>query len=180
MFNGASAFQLKYRPSAENIRTNGVIETAPFQLMFSQVDLGVPQRPPTSGSGPNVGYASYQFTRPDGVRLGLGRLTLRCGDGVTMSSRYSAAPPDPAVQAPASFHAPFFNQAEYQCLQDIRRDSRFRFSVAEDDDSEPFVVVDGPIELDWAMAEVERLWRSDLDRAERGLCRIMAPPPPPF
>lgn len=178
MFNGASEFQLKYRP--QSVRTHGVTETAPFQLMFSQVRLEPPLRTPDSGTGPNVGFANYQFTRPDGVRTGLGRLILRCGDGATLSMRYSSAPPDPSLRVPVSFHAPFYNQAEYQCLMDIRRDGRFAFSVAESDEAEPFVTIDSPIELDWAMREVERRWRADLARAERGECRIVPSPPPPF
>jgi hypothetical protein len=180
MFGGSPEFTLAYRPTTSSIRMVGVTETAPFHLLFSQLGIEGPPVGQTGVSTSHLGYTGYQFRKPDGVRLGTGKLMVECGGGVVLNAAFSAQPPSDAMQNPVTFHLPFLNQPEDRCMQELLRDGRFRFTIAEQDLASPSVVIEDRLDLKWALSEVERIWRAGLIGAEQGRCQIYPAPPPPF
>lgn len=175
LFGGSSEFTLFFRPAESDIRTHGVTITAPFELMLSSLDL-------EGRTTPQIGFRNYEFRQSDGVRIGLGRLSVHCGEGATLSATYSTGSPPDTVRVPITFHAPFFIQRALipQCLRDIEAAGRVRLVVAETATADPRVVIDGPIPLTRAIAEARRRWTAETTRARHGSCRMPPVPPPPF
>mgnify|MGYP004497774587 CR=1 FL=1 len=180
MFNGHPEFSLVYQPPAASVRTHGVSMTASFQLRFGQLDLRPFRTRPPDLSGPLLGYANYEFRKPDGTRLGLGAIRFDCGGGTILNARYSSEPPRGDLKVPISFPQPFHNQPVAACLSELQAHGRFGFRVGEHSADDPFVTIGGEIPFARALSEAERIWRNELARAERGECRIAPPPPPPF
>jgi hypothetical protein len=180
MFDGSPEFTLKYQPPSERVATHGVKMTAPFQLMFTQMDF----QPLTTGAsglaGPHVGYTNYEFRKPDGARLGTGAMKLECGKGTVLSARYSAEPPGNHIKVPTTFHLPYLGKFEQDCLRELRSNGRFKFTVAERDFNQPAVVIEDRMRLQWAISKVHKLWRGELKKAKQGRCKLSPPPPPPF
>lgn len=178
MYGGSREFTLTYRPGEDEIRLEGVSDAAPFRFRFGglHVDLSGPLR--TGTTAPSIGLAGYRFTRPDGSRIGLGSMRMDCGEGIVLRARFSTQ--GSASDAPLTIFTPFLNQREHECVLQLAADGQFSFSLAESDDAEPWLYVEGRMELGWALAETERVWRSELDRAGRGECRLSPHVPPPF
>jgi len=178
MFDGARDFSLNYRPREGTLVTNRVKETAPFRLMFT--DLHLADEPNQSGlAGAHVGFNGFRFVNEQGLAIGTGAIRMECGEGVILTATYGTQR-RAADAVPITFHLPFLNQSEQQCVKALRGDGWFRFTVAEDDTSPAYVVVEDRIKLSWAVAEADRIWRAELHREKNGLCRLMPPPPPPF
>lgn len=180
MFDGAPDFTLKYEPPSSAVDARGVTMTAPFQMMFSQMNFDVDAVGRNPLAGPHVGFTNFEFRRPDNTRLGLGNLRLDCGDGTVLDKTFSADGPPDHIRVPITFHSPFLNQPEQRCLREIERTGRFRFTISERDPNRPSVIIQGRMPLRWAIAEVRRLWEDGLSRSAQGRCRLLPAPPPPF
>lgn len=176
MFDGASDFSLTYRPPAQRVRTAGVTQTGSFHFIFSQMAFE-PEAVARKGFvGPQVGFGQYRFIKPDGLHLGVGVPRLACGGGIVMTNDFSKSGPPPS-DVPVTFFSPFFAQDQKGCIAQLSRDGRYRFTVTEQAGAPPAVVIEDRIDLKWALAKAERFWRSDLQAARKGACRLAAPPP---
>ena len=181
MFDGAPNFSLAYQPEADSVKTVGLQATSEFRLLFSDIHLADQTGALGPRSGAHVGFDGYRFVRPDGFAMGVDNLKLECGGDTVLARAYPHADPSRAGDAvPINFALPFFNQPEQRCIRELREDGSFRFTAADDPEATLSVIIEDRLDLDWAVAEAERIWRAEIDRSRDGLCSLMPSPPPPF
>ncbi len=180
MFDGASEFELTFEPPASAIRTRDVTPSAPFRLVFSQMDLSPRSNWGTPLGSPHLGYSSHEFLTPDGKRIGAGTVRFECGGGQILSGSYHPTAPPTGISRPVFVQTQFVGQGEYRCLSKMHESERFKLTITEHGLTEPAIVIEGELPLQWALGEVERVWRSRLEDAEKGRCRLVPHPPPPF
>lgn len=179
MFDGSSEFTLKFQPP-NPVMATGVKMTAPFQLMISQMDFRAPTAAQSVLAGPHIGFTNYEFRKPDGTRLGIGALNLECGKGTVIRANYSPEPPPEHVKVPVTFHLPFLGQAEQQCLRELQESQHFKFTISQRNPNEPWLVIEDRMPLRWATSKAQKAWRTGLEQAKQGRCRLASRPPPPF
>jgi hypothetical protein len=181
MEEGSPTFWLTYDvPGSSAAVRDAVLAAAPVQVTFGRVDA------PHGAMGLLIGYANLDLRDLNGHRLEPEAYRLECGEGaaLTRSIKDSATrslPPGPD-HIPGIFYPGDRPGQELPaldaCFRELQQAGRFRFSMSRQQGDPPILVLEGAWPLRAAVERVRALWRTEMERARLGECRIRPQLPP--